>query len=118
MKKLLLTGILGMTCMCTVIAAPNTQPITAKLDVVCVSASDLLGTLKEYAEIPLARGATIRGDSVHVMVLYINPVTKSWTLVEKPTDNLYCVLGVGGSFEPVPEESRKELQKNHELKQL
>lgn len=118
MNKLLLTSLLNIVCISATHAAVNTQPITAKLDLVCVSYSDLIGKIKEYAEIPMVRGLSSRGDSIHAIVLYINPVTKSWTLVEKPTDNLYCILGIGENFEAVPEDNRKELQKNHDLKML
>lgn len=92
--------------------------VTTVVELNCISGLDLLNSLKEYTEIPLIRGLSIRGSSTQAFVLYVNPMTKSWTLVEKTENNFYCILSAGESFEYVPEESRKELQDNYNKKTL
>lgn len=95
-------------------ATAQQEPLTATVQVVCAEYTQVESVIKEYAEIPVAIGLTTRGTTSHPFVLYINPVTGSWTLVEKTPNELYCVMAVGDNFGPVPEENRKELQKNHD----
>ena len=56
---------------------------------------------------PLARGRTSTG----ALVIYVNPKTGSWTVVELVQSGLYCVDATGEGFEPVPEDLREEFQR-------
>lgn len=116
LKKLALMLFFGLPL--SLASAQQTPPTTAKLEIICVTGLDLFKTLKEYVEIPFIRGLTLRGSTLHPVVLYVNPLTSSWSLVEKTPNGLYCILAVGESFEPVPEKDRTELQKNYDSKTL
>jgi ferredoxin-NADP reductase len=43
--------------------------------------------------------------------LYANPKEGSWTLVEKSTDELYCVIATGMGITPIREKNGKEVSR-------
>lgn len=95
----------------------NPQLIPGQLSVVCSSLAHLESVLKQYAEIPLARGLVDRMQpTLNSLVIFVNPSTLTFTIAERAANGLYCVLGVGKDFEPVPKKERESLQKNYDLK--
>jgi len=83
----------------------------------CIDVSVLEATLEEFKEFPFVRGNSKREPVGMVpLVLFVNPETKSWTIVEKVEHNTYCVLAMGSGLEAVPSEIRKELNKNRSKK--
>lgn len=115
-KKLALVLFLGLPV--SLASAQRAPPTTATLEIVCVTGLELFETLKEYVEIPFIQGLAIRGSTLNPVVLYVNSLTRSWSLVEHTPNSLYCILAVGESFGAVPEKDRTELQKNYDRKTL
>ena len=48
------------------------------------------------------------------LVIFVNLKTGSFTIVEKVEEQKYCVLAVGGNFEPVPAEVLREYNRSRE----
>lgn len=101
-------------------SAPELNPplIPGQLQVVCSSLAQLESMLKEYSEIPLARGLVTRENTTSSLVIFVNPETQSFTVVEKTPNGLYCVLALGQKLEAVPKDDRKELQNKYDPKKL
>jgi len=76
---------------------------TKSLEVVCVDIKTLDKVLTEFGEeamlTMLSQRDSPRGPVGNPMVLFMNPKTKSWTLVEKNKEE-YCVLGAGENISP------------------
>jgi hypothetical protein len=72
----------------------------------CGTIKNLDEMLKHYEEIPFVRGIgykNINGMIIETtMVFFANAKTGTWSFTEKITDNVYCVVGAGDAFEPVP----------------
>ncbi len=71
----------------------------------CVSYPTLTEVLEKYGEIPfvsMTAYRSARGDTVvHLpAIMFVNPTTKSYTLVEKFNDELYCVISIGEKLNP------------------
>lgn len=101
MKKLLA---LTVFCSCTHLHAQ----VRTTVEVECFSLIELASLLNEYNEAPLSAGSILRGDEKgaveHTMILFVNPKTKTWTLAEKTTKGLYCVLTAGSNFDFIRKE--------------
>lgn len=76
--------------------------VTMTLPVICVDAATLTEVLEEYNEKPMLTMNTVRdvgGQAVAVpTVLFVNQQTKTWTLVEKIDDSMYCAISAGENF--------------------
>jgi hypothetical protein len=83
----------------------------ATYQTVCVNLAVLESTLQEFEEIPFVRGLSDR-DPIGIvsLVIFVNPKTGSWTIVEKIKTDQYCILAVGNNFEAVPNNLKQELQ--------
>lgn len=76
----------------------------------CTDKDGLKTYLNKYEEVPFFRMASIRAkDKIHDAVLFINPKTGSWTLVEDRGDGKLCVVGVGGDLELIERKSGKSI---------
>ena len=73
-------------------------------ETVCVSQKMLEESMTKHGEKPFitAVGHRFVGDKkvFNPVVMFMNPDTKSWTLVEKVEPNSFCVIGVGTKMEP------------------
>jgi hypothetical protein len=71
---------------------------------VCVSSQELTTTLARYGENPALTMMSSRvmdqQQQVHSSVLFVNYDTKTWTLVEKVQEDLYCVSAMGNEIQP------------------
>jgi len=71
---------------------------------ICVPQKDLEASMMKHGEKPfitaLAYRITEGKPMSHPIVVFMNPNTKSWTLVEKTDSNSFCVIGVGTKMEP------------------
>lgn len=78
---------------------------------ICLNAKDLTNLVGEFKEVPFARGIStpVIGEGALSLVLFLNPDKKTFTIVEKVKDDTYCILAVGGSFEPVPKHIQDEV---------
>jgi hypothetical protein len=80
----------------------------------CVPMESLEQYLGQYDELPLLRGRSVRtiGEKQfeHVMVFYFNRETKTWTIVERIGEDMFCIIGAGNSSELMPTDVVKEIQ--------
>lgn len=86
------------------------SPLFAQAEVVyptklvCVTEQELTPVLTKYQEQPVLKFSSMRvvGNSQGYLqsVLYMNPTTKTWTLVEQWDENLYCIVSIGIDAEP------------------
>lgn len=74
---------------------------TVPTEAYCTSTKTLVSSLSEkYKERPFILGKT--GDQAgSIMSLWINPTSKSWTIVATK-DDISCVIGVGEDFKIIP----------------
>ena len=77
----------------------------------CADEDALLAMLREYGEKPLLTGSSTRrraGQSWDFpAVLFTNPSTGSWTLVEEHGPDLYCAVAMGESIRPFYQSTAK-----------
>lgn len=70
----------------------------------CTDLKSVSEVLKKYGEEPAFTGVSTReiaGKFIPIsMVIFINNKTKSWTIVEKYSENIYCVSGMGPEISP------------------
>jgi len=70
---------------------------------VCVDQKGLTETITEFQELSFAGGVAMRyvpgvGLVKNNLVIFVNPTTQSWTIVERLSKELYCVVAVGEGF--------------------
>jgi hypothetical protein len=81
----------------------------------CMNSAELAELTNEFEELPYVRGVSSNATSV---VVWTNPKTGSFTIVERTDNDTFCALVVGRKFEPVPKEIQdniKELQNKSKL---
>jgi hypothetical protein len=74
-------------------------------EMVCATEKALESVLDEFGEIPFAtmmsmREVPVLGVTANSMVIFVNPKTKSYTIVERIGKDLYCVVALGENIEP------------------
>lgn len=92
--------------------ASETRTVNSQL--VCAEWGTIDATLTEHGEIPFARMSADRhigrsGVIQNIVVIFVNPKTKTFTVVEQFKEDLYCVLSIGSEFGPIPEQNDKPL---------
>lgn len=74
-----------------------------QVPMICVGKMEMAQTLGEFEEEPMMTMVTVRElDSKPIeikTVLFVNPKTRSWTLVEQIGD-AYCALSAGAAIAP------------------
>jgi hypothetical protein len=83
----------------------------------CMDRKDLETLVDRFSEIPLARGINVY-PAPSSLVIFVNPDTGSYSVVERVATDQYCVLGVGGSFESVPADIQKNSRQRQEKRRL
>ncbi len=78
-------------------------------EMVCATEKALGSVLNEFEEIPFATMTSMReipvlGMTANSMIIFVNPKTKSYTIVERIGKDLYCVVAIGENIEPYREE--------------
>lgn len=82
----------------------NAKGFEIETKLYCDATKTIVDSLKkEFKEMPFAFGNT-SDQAKTVMSLWVNPVSKSWTILATK-DDLTCVVGVGNNFELVPYKS-------------
>lgn len=112
MKKLLISCLLIPT-----FAFANEA---VSLPTVCITISDLAKTLDEYEELPLVRGignSLLDGNSFSVVV-FANGKTGTFTITQRQSKDLYCILAVGTNFQPVPKEMQDTIKDSQQKGKL
>jgi hypothetical protein len=100
-----------------VFASPQIKTYQA----MCLDSKDLTSTIDEFKEIPYVRGTNTplaEQDSKTSLVVFVNPTTGTFTIVEKVADNLYCIMAVGGGFQPVPREIQDDVKQHQDKGRL
>lgn len=99
-----------------VFANPEKQSLQiATFQTVCINGKDLTSTIDEFKEIPFVRGHStplLQNGIPLSLVIFLNPETKTFTIVEKTGEDAYCILAVGQQFEPVPKEIQDSVKDN------
>jgi hypothetical protein len=72
----------------------------------CVGQKDLAQTITEFEELSFAGGVAMRelpgvGMVKNNLVIFVNPKTQSWTIVERFTKDMYCIVALGEGFRPL-----------------
>jgi len=83
----------------------------------CLNKENIYKILGEFDEIPFIRAlnAPVLGvANLNSLVIFVNLKTGSFTIVEKVEEQKYCILAVGGNFEPVPAEVLREYNRSRE----
>lgn len=97
------------------------EPQKATYETICLSREDLTSTVEEFKELPFVRGlsAPLNQQNIQLsLVVFANPVTGTFTIVERVAENLYCILAMGGGFEPVPKEIQDKARLHQEKSKL
>lgn len=73
-------------------------------EAICADSKTISKTVNEYGELPFLTSTAHRIDrdkkKFNPTFLFLNPQTRSWTMVEKVDDNTYCVIAAGTNMEP------------------
>ena len=120
MKKI---SAVATTMLVTSMVQAQTPPIVSTMyPAMCVDAETLTKTVDEFKELPFARGVSNSlGDPEgppRSLVIFMNPETKTWTIVERANPNQYCIMAVGSGFEPVPTDIRDRVEEGQKQGQL
>ena len=113
MKKLIAMFLLMPTLVLANSEKPSLQIST--YETVCLSAKDLSNLIDEFKEIPYVRGVSkpvVGDDSSLPLVIFVNPQSKTFTIVERASKDIYCILAVGANFQPVPKDLQDEVKEN------
>jgi hypothetical protein len=108
------TAVLGLCMMSSMAWAQATGPVITMFPAVCVDAETLSKTVDEFKELPFARGISLdlgnAESAPQSLVIFVNPRTQTWTMVERVNDNQYCIMALGQKFEPVPTDIRDRVE--------
>lgn len=110
MKKLLAMFLLVPTLVLA-------EPKKATYETICLNGEDLTDTINSFNELPFVRGLSLPLNSQETklsLVIFANPTTGTFTIVERADTDLYCILSVGGGFEPVPKEMQDNVRQEQE----
>lgn len=111
MKKLVLAAYLIST---SIYAQQNPDKLI-KLSASCSSEERVLSLIKKFEEVPMLRMESERelgdGKTVEfITIMFVNPNTLSYTIVERFTKDIYCITGTGKNVTPMLEGATKEKQ--------
>jgi hypothetical protein len=75
---------------------------------VCVVGDELRDSLNQYSEKPMlslnSNRIVDQGETNSIVkfqaILFVNASTGSWTLVERHSENLYCIAALGEQLKP------------------
>ena len=76
--------------------------------IICTEDKVIYSSLDEYGEKPLLHmishrkinDGTEESINSYPTILFVNPNTGTWTLVEKHTENILCVVTIGQQLKP------------------
>ena len=99
------------------LANPAPEVISEPRTVSCVNKENIYKILGDFDEFPFIRALNVPVLGLPLtrsLVIFVNQTTGSYTIVERVEDQKYCILAVGGAFEPVPAETLKEYNRSRE----
>jgi len=89
--------------------------------VACTDKKTIYDLVGDFDEVPFIRALNVPvvgQEYVTSIVIFVNPKTGSFSFVEKVEEQKYCILALGGKFEPMPAEILKEYNEFVEKKKL
>ena len=90
----------------TAVADESELTFRTPFDAICTTQQIFGETIIKYGETPIMRGLSVRninGATVFMnTVLFMNIETGSWTLAEKITDDVLCVIAMGQNWQAYP----------------
>jgi len=93
----------AITINTTAVADESELTFRTPFDAICTTQQIFGETMLKYGETPIMRGQSVRNvDGVMVFmntVLFMNLETGTWTLAEKITDNVFCVMAMGQNWQ-------------------
>lgn len=83
----------------------NLEPIgTFQLQAPCFNPVSLESIMNQYQESVVANGVLLRNNThTNKIIIFVNSVTRTWTVVEQITTDVYCVLATGSEFNVIKE---------------
>jgi succinyl-CoA synthetase alpha subunit len=93
----------------------------ATYEAVCMNHLQLAEITNTFGEIPVARGVSVplgKKDTVFTTVIFVNPQTNTFTIVEQVTDDRYCVIVLGTEFQPASAKIQKDFQNKNDKRKL
>jgi hypothetical protein len=110
MKKLLI-----LLALIPSLAYPSDET-TVEFSSYCMGEKKLNMLMQKYNESPMMTMTSTRILNEKMIrnsptILFANPKEGSWTLVEKATDELYCVVATGVGITPIRNKSDKEVSR-------
>lgn len=111
MKKLVAVVLLSFAA--SVGSAQENQRLIMPINLQCDAQSDKIAKFikKDYQEQNFAKGkVSVQAYNTGLwqtvdFELYVNPGTKTWTMIAKMNDGVDCLLGSGNNFVPWSEKS-------------
>ncbi len=95
----------ALVCLLLVTGIAQAQ-VNMHMPVSCMSKTEVAQYLKGFNEQPVAIAEITRKiedvGQTNVILLFVNPNTSTWTIVEKPSGELYCIVLGGSNFNVVP----------------
>ena len=77
------------------------QSVTVlKLNVPCASEVTVTELLNKHGETPMLRMTSSRDELSLQAIMFVNPTTHTYTILEQVADNMYCVTGAGEHVTP------------------
>jgi CRISPR/Cas system-associated endonuclease/helicase Cas3 len=110
MKKSIVALLAAVGLLCGQPAWAQSQVIN--IPTTCTTAEALAELLVEYDETPALTMTSVRASkeknkpTTNRSLMFINYETKSWTLIERMADNVFCIIGSGGSATPYVKKPR------------
>ena len=90
----------------TAVADESELTFRTPFDAICTTQQIFGETIIKYGETPIMRGLSVRridGATVFMnTVLFMNIETGSWTLAEKISDDVLCVIAMGQNWQAYP----------------
>lgn len=98
MKKIFATAIL-------LLSATSFAQSSKTIKLECFPLRDIVLELGKYKEVPLLMANSVRpnGNSAEgkALIIFMNKESRSWTIIEKANDEIYCVVALGDHLSPV-----------------
>jgi len=94
---------------------------TYNVEVYCSNEKTVIGVLVEHGEKPMLTMNSFRdvrtGDKNRLGVLFVNPEKRTWTLIERINNDLFCIIGMGEMIKPFEDkvEEKKDDKKPNKV---
>lgn len=86
-------------------AASANEVITVPVDLVCVNSGQIDNILDEFGEIPFVHMKSQRQQGSrpvvsNSLIIFANPKTKTYTMVEQYAPEIFCIVATGEGLAP------------------